>query len=83
METESENEGSEEIVFRPSYPPYIRLYEEEEHRARVEEEYVEATPGEKVTAYKHLWKFHKAQRFFDSIIGFHEVRKRTFVEPYH
>lgn len=74
METESEDEDSQEITFRTKSPPYLKLYEDEECEERYQEEldkHVAKEEGRDFT-WKHSWKYYKALRFFHSLTGFHK-----------
>jgi hypothetical protein len=73
METDSEDEGSQKRRHHSYYPPYLKLFEEEEYEERSREERNERNNGVANVNFKHFWKFHRANRFFSSIAGFHEV----------
>ncbi|PVF91906.1 hypothetical protein CPB86DRAFT_830330 [Serendipita vermifera] len=69
MEVESETESTNGRKPCPCRPPYLKLYQRQEHEERISEEDQEYDGNQE---FKHYWKYYRVQRFFDSITGFHQ-----------
>lgn len=70
METESEDEGFQGVRFVSQFPPYLKLYEEEEYRERRRED-LDRRSNEGDGVRGHFWKLYRVLRFFHSLTGFH------------
>jgi hypothetical protein len=79
MEAESEGEGNQQWNVCPCHHPYLKLYEREEYEELMKEDDEDYHGWEK---HMHFWKYYRVCRFFDSITGFHEVRKEIAKRRY-